>query len=97
MIDAYNHLEYFYNDEKEKKLAVLCDSDESGDDGDCDGDKHEHNVKKPLKLDGTDRFLITLFFGKTQCNMYYIAHAFTSLQEPTASYKCYKGLLNISF
>jgi interferon-induced helicase C domain-containing protein 1 len=62
MIDAYNHLEYFYNDEKEKKLAVLCDSDESGDDGDCDGDKHEHNVKKPLKLDGTDRFLITLFF-----------------------------------
>uniref|UniRef100_G3T4S1 Interferon-induced helicase C domain-containing protein 1 n=1 Tax=Loxodonta africana TaxID=9785 RepID=G3T4S1_LOXAF len=41
MIDAYNHLETFYNDEKDKKFAVL---------------------KKPLKLHGTDRFLMTLFF-----------------------------------
>ncbi|KAF5910775.1 hypothetical protein HPG69_004864 [Diceros bicornis minor] len=54
MIDAYNHLESFYNDEKEKKYAVLeNDSDESGDDGDG---------KKPLELEETDRFLMTLFF-----------------------------------
>ncbi|MEJ1278184.1 interferon induced with helicase C domain 1 [Cricetulus griseus] len=32
MIDAYSHLETFYSDEKEKKLAVLEDSDESEDD-----------------------------------------------------------------
>ncbi|XP_008052271.1 interferon-induced helicase C domain-containing protein 1 [Carlito syrichta] len=63
MIDAYNHLETFYNEEKEKKFAVLeIDSDESGDDDDCDGDKDENDLKKPLKLDKTDRFLITLFF-----------------------------------
>ncbi|XP_004428316.1 PREDICTED: interferon-induced helicase C domain-containing protein 1 [Ceratotherium simum simum] len=54
MIDAYNHLESFYNDEKEKKYAVLENaSDESGDDGD---------EKKPLELEETDRFLMTLFF-----------------------------------
>ncbi|KAM9663903.1 interferon-induced helicase C domain-containing protein 1 isoform 1-T1 [Trichechus inunguis] len=61
-IDAYNHLETFYNDEREKKFAVLeDDSDESGD-GDDDGDKDEDDEKKPWKLDGTDRFLMTLFF-----------------------------------
>ncbi|XP_054418315.1 interferon-induced helicase C domain-containing protein 1 isoform X2 [Pteronotus mesoamericanus] len=57
MIDAYNHLETFYNDEKEKKFAVLDDSDGSGDDGDED----ENDEKKPLKLDGTDEFLMDLF------------------------------------
>uniref|UniRef100_A0A8C6R0S0 Interferon-induced helicase C domain-containing protein 1 n=1 Tax=Nannospalax galili TaxID=1026970 RepID=A0A8C6R0S0_NANGA len=62
MIDAYNHLETFYSDEKEKKFAVLEDSDESGDDGDCHGDELEDNAKKPLKLDETDEFLINLFF-----------------------------------
>lgn len=62
MIDAYNHLETFYNDEKEKKFAVLeDDSDDSGDDG-GDGDENEDNEKKPLKLYETDRFLISLFF-----------------------------------
>lgn len=62
MIDAYNHLETFYNDEKEKKFAVLEDnSDDSGDDG-GDGDEVEDNEKKPLKLYETDRFLINLFF-----------------------------------
>ncbi|XP_008580884.1 PREDICTED: interferon-induced helicase C domain-containing protein 1 [Galeopterus variegatus] len=62
MIDAYNHLETFYNDEKEKKFAVLeDDSDESGDD-DCSSDKDGDDLKKSLKLDKTDRFLITLFF-----------------------------------
>lgn len=62
MIDAYNHLETFYNDEKEKKFAILDDdSDDSGDDG-GNGDKDEDDGKKPMKLDGTDRFLITLFF-----------------------------------
>ncbi|XP_008685253.1 interferon-induced helicase C domain-containing protein 1 [Ursus maritimus] len=60
-IDAYNHLEAFYNDEKEKKFAVLeDDSDESGEDG--DGDEDEDDVKKPLSLDRTDRFLMDLFF-----------------------------------
>lgn len=70
MIDAYNHLETFYNDEKEKKFAILDDdSDYSGDDG-GNGDKDEDDGKKPLKLDGTDRFLMTLFFGKNQCDIY---------------------------
>uniref|UniRef100_A0A452RP09 Interferon-induced helicase C domain-containing protein 1 n=1 Tax=Ursus americanus TaxID=9643 RepID=A0A452RP09_URSAM len=60
-IDAYNHLEAFYNDEKEKKFAVLeDDSDESGEDG--DGDEDEDDEKKPLSLDRTDRFLMDLFF-----------------------------------
>lgn len=62
MIDAYNHLETFYNDEKEKKFTVLeDDSDDSDDDG-GDGDEDEDNEKKPLKLYETDRFLISLFF-----------------------------------
>nr|XP_014715671.1 interferon-induced helicase C domain-containing protein 1 isoform X2 [Equus asinus] len=59
MIDAYNHLETFYNDEKEKKFAVLeDDSDESGDNGDED----EVDEKKHLELEETDSFLMTLFF-----------------------------------
>ncbi|XP_003795191.1 interferon-induced helicase C domain-containing protein 1 [Otolemur garnettii] len=62
MIDAYNHLETFYNDVKEKKFAAQEDSDESGDNDDCDGDEDGHNLKKIVKLDETDRFLITLFF-----------------------------------
>lgn len=61
MIDAYNHLETFYKDEKEKKFAVLDDSDESSDNSD-DGDKDENDGKKPLKLDDTDAFLMDLFF-----------------------------------
>lgn len=70
MIDAYNHLETFYNDEKEKKFTVLeDDSDDSDDDG-GDGDEDEDNEKKPLKLYETDRFLISLFFGKNQCDIY---------------------------
>lgn len=63
MIDAYSHLETFYSDEKAKKLAALEDRDESGDDASSNDD-----VKKPLKLDETDKFLMNLFFGKTQCN-----------------------------
>lgn len=67
MIDAYNHLETFYNDEKEKKFAVLeDDSDESGDNGDED----EVDEKKHLELEETDSFLMTLFFGKNLCNIY---------------------------
>ncbi|KAL0626058.1 Interferon-induced helicase C domain-containing protein 1 [Plecturocebus cupreus] len=63
MIDAYNHLETFYNEEKAKKFAVLeDDSDEGGDDEYCDHDEHEDDLKKPWKLDETDRFLMTLFF-----------------------------------
>lgn len=65
MIDAYNHLETFYNEEKEKKFAVLDDSDKSDDDGDED----ENDEKKPLKLDGTDEFLMNLFMGKNQCHI----------------------------
>ncbi|XP_036996299.2 interferon-induced helicase C domain-containing protein 1 isoform X2 [Artibeus jamaicensis] len=57
MIDAYNHLETFYNEEKEKKFAVLDDSDKSGDDGDED----ENDEKNPSKLNGTDEFLMNLF------------------------------------
>ncbi|XP_041487541.1 interferon-induced helicase C domain-containing protein 1 [Microtus oregoni] len=57
MIDAYSHLETFYSDEKEKKLAALEDDDESGDDASSNDD-----VKKPLKLDETDKFLMNLFF-----------------------------------
>nr|XP_045004255.1 interferon-induced helicase C domain-containing protein 1 isoform X2 [Jaculus jaculus] len=64
MIDAYNHLETFYNDEKEKRFAVLEDSsDEScDDDGNCHEKEHEDGLKKPLKLDDTDTFLMNLFF-----------------------------------
>ncbi|XP_053453747.1 interferon-induced helicase C domain-containing protein 1 isoform X2 [Nycticebus coucang] len=62
MIDAYNHLETFYNDVKEKKFAAQEDSDESVDNDDCDGDEDGDNLKKIMKLDETDRFLITLFF-----------------------------------
>ncbi|XP_069328116.1 interferon-induced helicase C domain-containing protein 1 [Eulemur rufifrons] len=63
MIDAYNHLDTFYNDVKEKKLAVQEDeSDESSDDDVCDGAEDGNDLKKPLKLDETDRFLMTLFF-----------------------------------
>ncbi|XP_025326833.1 interferon-induced helicase C domain-containing protein 1 [Canis lupus baileyi] len=64
-IDAYNHLEAFYNDETEKKLAVQeGDSDESGEDGDGDGDgdEAEDDEKRPLRLDRTDRFLMELFW-----------------------------------
>ncbi|KAM5324728.1 interferon-induced helicase C domain-containing protein 1 [Glossophaga mutica] len=57
MIDAYNHLETFYNEEIEKKLAVLDDSNKSDDDGDED----ENDEKKSFKLDGTDEFLMNLF------------------------------------
>ncbi|XP_045686745.1 interferon-induced helicase C domain-containing protein 1 isoform X3 [Phyllostomus hastatus] len=53
MIDAYNHLETFYNEEIEKKFAVLDDSNDS--------DEDENDKKKPLKLDGTDEFLMNLF------------------------------------
>jgi len=77
MIDAYNHLETFYNDEKEKKFAVLLgdDSDESDDNGDDDvGDG-----KPPLKLHETDDFLISLFWGKNQCNIFAWSHAVMSL------------------
>lgn len=56
MIDAYNHLETFYNDEKEKKFAVLEDSDDDS----CHSDELDDNAKKPL--DKTDVFLINLFF-----------------------------------
>ncbi|KAF4026434.1 hypothetical protein G4228_018433 [Cervus hanglu yarkandensis] len=59
MIDAYNHLETFYNDEKEKKFAVLL-GDESDDDGD---DEDVGDGKTPLKLHETDEFLISLFLG----------------------------------
>ncbi|XP_066201744.1 interferon-induced helicase C domain-containing protein 1 [Saccopteryx leptura] len=59
-IDAYNHLETFYNDEKEKKFAVLDDNDESGDN--VVGDNEDKNDKKrPSKVDGTDEFLMYLF------------------------------------
>lgn len=77
MIDAYNHLETFYNDEKEKKFAVLLgdDSDESGDNGDDDAG----DGKAPLKLHETDDFLISLFLGKNQCNIFAWSHAFISL------------------
>ncbi|EPY77140.1 interferon-induced helicase C domain-containing protein 1 [Camelus ferus] len=59
MIDAYNHLEAFYSDEKEKKFAVLEDDSDESSDG---GDEDEDDEKKPLKLDDTDRFLMTLFW-----------------------------------
>ncbi|KAM4859368.1 interferon-induced helicase C domain-containing protein 1 isoform 1-T1 [Thomomys bottae] len=57
MIDAYNHLDSFYTDEKEKKIAAAEDNDESEDD-----DKQGDNLKAPLKLDATDIFLLNLFF-----------------------------------
>ncbi|XP_044889807.1 interferon-induced helicase C domain-containing protein 1 isoform X3 [Felis catus] len=61
-IDAYNHLEAFYNDEKEKKFAVQeDDSDESGEEGNDDGNEDEDDDKKPLRVDKTDRFLMDLF------------------------------------
>ncbi|XP_006867053.1 PREDICTED: interferon-induced helicase C domain-containing protein 1 [Chrysochloris asiatica] len=63
MIDAYNHLETFYKEEKEKKLAVLEDeSDGTGYSDDDDGDKNEDDQKKSFKLDETDRYLFNLFF-----------------------------------
>nr|KAF6353360.1 interferon induced with helicase C domain 1 [Pipistrellus kuhlii] len=65
MIDAYNHLETFYKDEREKKFAVLEDSDESGDSSD-DGDEDENDGKKPLKMDATDTFLMDLFFDNKE-------------------------------
>lgn len=65
MIDAYNHLEAFYNDEKKKKFAVL-EEDSSESDGDDGGDEDENCQKKPLKLDKTDSFLIDLFFDNQE-------------------------------
>lgn len=62
MIDAYSHLETFYTDEKEKKFAALNDSDESDDEGSSCNDHLKGNVKKSLKLDETDEFLMNLFF-----------------------------------
>lgn len=64
MVDAYNHLEAFYNDEKKKKFAVLDDSSET--DGDNSGDEDENCQKKSLKLDETDTFLIDLFFDNQE-------------------------------
>lgn len=70
-IDAYNHLEAFYNDEKEKKFAVQeDDSDESGEEGNDDGNEDEDDDKKPLRVDKTDRFLMDLFIGENQCDIY---------------------------
>uniref|UniRef100_A0A673V764 Interferon-induced helicase C domain-containing protein 1 n=1 Tax=Suricata suricatta TaxID=37032 RepID=A0A673V764_SURSU len=61
-IDAYNHLEAFYNDEKEKKFAIQeDDSDENGEEGNNDDDEDEEDGKKPLRVDKTDRFLMMLF------------------------------------
>nr|AHB62710.1 interferon-induced helicase C domain-containing protein 1 [Oryctolagus cuniculus algirus] len=60
MIDAYNHLETFYNNEREKKLAVQEDASDESDNDDCGG--NEDNFNKPLEQDGTDRFLMALFF-----------------------------------
>ncbi|XP_077010130.1 interferon-induced helicase C domain-containing protein 1 [Tamandua tetradactyla] len=63
MVDAYDHLEAFYNEEREKKFAVLEDDcDEDDGEGGSDVDKDEDDGKKPMKLDETDRFLMTLFF-----------------------------------
>lgn len=62
MIDAYSHLETFYTDEKEKKFAALNDSDESDDEASSCNDHLKGNVKKSLKLDETDEFLMNLFF-----------------------------------
>lgn len=66
MIDAYSHLETFYTDEKEKKFAVLNDSDKSDDEASSCNDQLKGDVKKSLKLDETDEFLMNLFFGKIQ-------------------------------
>ena len=62
MIDAYSHLETFYTDEKEKKFAVLNDSDKSDDEASSCNDQLKGDVKKSLKLDETDEFLMNLFF-----------------------------------
>ncbi|XP_021049195.1 interferon-induced helicase C domain-containing protein 1 [Mus pahari] len=62
MIDAYSHLETFYTDEKEKKFAVLNDSDESDDEASSCNGQLKGDVKKSLKLDKTDEFLMNLFF-----------------------------------
>ncbi|XP_007494333.2 interferon-induced helicase C domain-containing protein 1 [Monodelphis domestica] len=51
MLDAYQHLESFYNDEKEKKMATQ-EYDQEEDD----------NEKKALKVDETDTFLLDLFY-----------------------------------
>ncbi|XP_005393366.1 PREDICTED: interferon-induced helicase C domain-containing protein 1 [Chinchilla lanigera] len=64
MIDAYNHLETFYHDERAKKSAALQDdSDENGSDDDCDAARDQDDVKRLEKQDETDKFLMTLFFG----------------------------------
>ncbi|XP_015281719.1 PREDICTED: interferon-induced helicase C domain-containing protein 1 [Gekko japonicus] len=48
MIDSYEHLKSFYQEEKNKKMAVNEEEDEP----------------LPLKLEETDKFLIGLFYGK---------------------------------
>lgn len=68
MIDAYSHLETFYNDEKAKKFAVLEENEDSEDDASSCDDELKGSGKKSLKLDETDEFLMNLFFGKTQYN-----------------------------
>ncbi|XP_045154002.1 interferon-induced helicase C domain-containing protein 1 [Echinops telfairi] len=67
MIDAYNHLKTFYNDEKEKKLAVQEeDSSDHADGGDKDGGAAEN----PWKVDETDQFLMDLFFDNKRMLKY---------------------------
>ncbi|XP_055966243.1 interferon-induced helicase C domain-containing protein 1 isoform X2 [Sorex fumeus] len=61
MIDAYNHLEIFYNDEKRKKYAVQEDNCDNSD-SDSVGDGNEDDQKKPLILSEADVFLMNLFF-----------------------------------
>lgn len=88
MIDAYSHLETFYTDEKEKKFAALNDSDESDDDeaSSCH-DQLKGNVKKSLKLDETDEFLMNLFFGKIQYSTNHVFLHRPLRQELTAFFK----------
>ncbi|XP_023569566.1 interferon-induced helicase C domain-containing protein 1 isoform X2 [Octodon degus] len=63
MIDAYNHLETFYRDEKAKKFAALeDDSDENDSDDDCDSDRDKEDGKRLERQDETDKFLMALFF-----------------------------------
>ncbi|XP_006984666.1 interferon-induced helicase C domain-containing protein 1 [Peromyscus maniculatus bairdii] len=62
MIDAYSHLETFYNDEKAKKFAVLEENEDSEDDASSCDDELKGSGKKSLKLDETDEFLMNLFF-----------------------------------
>lgn len=97
MIDAYNHLETFYKDEREKKFAIRDDSDESGDNSD-DGDEGGNDGKKPLKLDDTDKFLMDLFFGKNQCDIYCMVSCILPLWCELLLFKSSpKALLTISF